>query len=263
MHVMCLILFAHKVNKQFPLVVAANRDEFFERPTEQANFWISPATGQRILSGRDLTAGGTWLGISESGRFAAVTNIRDPSVQETKPRSRGALTVDFLQGTMPARDYAQSLHEIQQEFAGFNLLLGDENSLIYINNVEGVEKEVAPGIHGLSNGLLNSDWPKVTQGRAQLQKILEMDSKPDSDRLLEIMRNPTQAEDSQLPDTGLPTQLERELSAAFIHNTERNYGTRCSTAIVVNAQHHCLFSEQNFNSKGQATKSHCYQFKLL
>lgn len=257
---MCLIIFAHQAVVGYPLVLAANRDEFFPRPTQHAQFWSEETGSQRVLAGKDLQAGGTWLGITDSGRFAAVTNIRDPSQPEQKPRSRGELTLSFLQSNLSAEEYARSLQPSLDEFAGFNLLVGDSDSMCYINNFEGIIQQLEPGIYGLSNGLLNSDWPKVSHGRDKLEQLVQEPDKLKTDQLIAMMGDSQQAEDSELPETGVPIELERELSAAFIHNTQREYGTRCSTALVMESSGRVRFNEQNFDADANPTSGHFYEF---
>ena len=258
---MCLILFAHQVHPNYRLVLAANRDELFARPTQQASFWRDQNQSTEILAGRDLLAGGTWLGLSRSGRFAAVTNIRDPSRTEKKLKSRGELTLNFLKHSESAKDYAESLAEQFDQFAGYNLLIGDESALYYVNNFEKIIKPLGPGYYGLSNGVLNSAWPKITNGKIALEQLLESDAELTTDALINIMTSKVQASDAQLPDTGLPIELERTLSSMFIENPERQYGTLCSTALIISVNDETRFSEQNYNSLSLRTQGHFYEFK--
>lgn len=259
---MCLILFAYQAESRFPLVVAANRDELYSRPTRQADFWPEIHSGPGILAGRDLQAGGTWLGITASGRFAAVTNIRDPSQPERKPRSRGELTLGFLQSNTDPATYARQIQGSFDQYAGFNLLLGDGHSLYYLNNHHQVMTKLESGVYGLSNGLLDAPWPKIVRGRSLLQQLVDNDNSVSTDDLLEIMRDRTEAADSDLPNTGVSIDLERKLSSTFIFQPERLYGTLCSTAIIVDKNRRCRFSEQNYNEKGQPIAAHYYEFSL-
>lgn len=256
---MCLIIFAYQMDTRFPLVVAANRDELFSRPTSQAALWTDEESGQQILSGRDKQAGGTWLGTTQNGRFAAVTNIRDPSQTERRPRSRGDLTRQFLGSNHTPAEYCSLLAENYNQFAGYNLLVGDSSSLIYVNNHEEKIWELEPGIYGLSNGLLNSSWPKVDKGKTRLQALLEHPEQLTLDALLSMMGDRSQAEDADLPDTGIGIDIERKLSSAFILNPEREYGTLCSTAVIVEQSGATRFSEQNFDSLGNKTHGHAFQ----
>ncbi len=255
---MCLIVFAHQAVTAYPLVLAANRDEFFPRPTQHADFWADNAGTTQVLAGKDLQAGGTWLGINRAGRFAAVTNIRDPSQPEQKPRSRGELTLDFLQSGQSAADYAESLK--LDQFAGFNLIVSDSESMYYVNNFEAVTRQLEPGIYGLSNGLLNNDWPKVVRSRLKLETLVQSPEQLSTDALIAMMGDTQQAQDAELPQTGVPMELERELSAAFIHNTRREYGTRCSTAVIMESSGRVRFNEQNFDADGSATTNRFFEF---
>jgi len=256
---MCLIIFAYQTDPRFPLVVAANRDELFARPTAQAALWTDEESGQQILSGRDKQAGGTWLGTTQSGRFAAVTNIRDPSQTERRPRSRGDLTRQYLAGKHSPAQYCSHLTSSYNQFAGYNLLVGDNDSLFYVNNHEEKVWELEPGVYGLSNGLLNSSWPKVDKGKTRLQTLMRQAEKLTTDALLAMMGDRSQAKDADLPNTGISVEIERKLSSAFILNPEREYGTLCSTALIVDQSGATRFSEQNFDSLGNKTQGHAFQ----
>ena len=256
---MCLIIFAYQADPRFPLVVAANRDEIFARPTAQATLWADEESGQQILSGRDKQAGGTWLGITQSGRFAAVTNIRDPSQIERRAQTRGDLTRQYLAGDDSPQQYCKRLTQSYGQFAGYNLLVGDTNSLLYVNNHEEKVWEIEPGVHGLSNGLLNSSWPKVDKGKTRLQALMQHPEGLTTDALLAMMGDRSQAQDADLPDTGIGIEIERKLSPAFILNPKREYGTLCSTALIVDQKGPTRFSEQNFDSLGNRLEGHAFQ----
>lgn len=264
---MCLIIFAFQADSRYTMVMAANRDEFFGRASQDADFWTENGSTDQILAGKDLVAGGTWLGLTTSGRFAAVTNIRDPSQQEPKPKSRGELTLKFLAGNETPAAYCQSLGKQYGQYAGYNLLIGDCNEMFYVNNLEPKVQPLEPGIYGLSNGLLNSPWPKVERGRQQLQQLLNSGENLSTEQLISMMGDRTTAEDTDLPDTGIPMALERRLSSAFIQNPERQYGTRCSTAIILGSNNQgkteCRFTEQNYNGAGNRTSAHFFQFDLI
>ncbi len=252
---MCLIIFSFQTDTRFPLLVAANRDEYFSRPTAHADFWPE----KELLAGRDLLAGGTWLGITRSGRFAAVTNIRDPSQTEQKARSRGELTRQFLLGPESPQQYCEALASNFDEYAGYNLLIGDRESLFYINNMQQTSKQLEPGIYGLSNGVLNDSWPKVEWGKQAMQGLLDSKNSVSTDKLIAMMNHREQAADADLPDTGVSRKLERSLSSAFIQNPERRYGTLCSTAVIFHDSGEIRFSEQNYNEAGNRTDAHYYQ----
>lgn len=258
---MCLIVFAYRYHSRLPLVVAANRDEFHSRPTREARFWSSDRQQGDLLAGQDLTQGGTWLGMSRSGRFAAVTNIRNPDAPAGS-KSRGFLTSNFLSGHDHAIDYLQRVQDSLQDYSGFNLLLGDHQGLFYLNSADGQIEELMPGIHGVSNGTLNSDWPKVNLGKAAIGNLLKHDN-VSVDALTAIMMDREPAPDTQLPSTGIPLGLERQLSSSFIVNPQREYGTRCTTAIVIDEQGAVRFSEQNYNADAEITSRQVFNFPLL
>ena len=256
---MCLIVFAHRASPDYPLVLAANRDEFFQRPTRQAHVWKDAEGQDSFIAGKDLHAGGTWLGMGFDGRFALVTNIRDPSEGENKPRSRGELTVNFLQGSDSPEEYAESITPLLTHYAGFNLLIGDREQLVYVNNAEQVSRERPPGIYGVSNSLLDAPWPKIEKTRNGLSKLMAAPVRPTVDQLIELMGDRQPAADDALPDTGLPIELERQLSSPFICHNERGYGTLCSTAIVMEAGGRIHFREQNYDRDGVATAGHYFR----
>ena len=256
---MCLIIFAHQAAPNYPLVMAANRDEFFSRPTQHATLWKSSCHHKAILAGKDLVSGGTWLGITRNGRFSAVTNIKYPSESEQKPRSRGELTINFLQSDISVDEYTSSLAGQFDQFAGFNLLLGDGHNMFYINNFERVVTKLEPGFYGLSNGRLNSDWPKVNRGREGLQRLLKKERPISTDQLIAMMKDRELSPATNLTDTRKTAELETETSSAFIINTGHGYGTLCSTAIIKEANGNTHFNEQNYDVAGIAVDSHYYR----
>ena len=251
---MCLILFSYQPESSTPLILGANRDEFFNRATQSAGYWVD---APQVLAGRDLVAQGTWLGITTTGRFAAVTNVREPVQQGAKLRSRGDLTREFLSGEIPAGVFLNALAPTANEYAGFNLLVGefaqDSSELYYLSNRrEGVQRLTA-GVYGLSNHLLNSSWPKVDDGKQQLAATISSSSDnsssnssssdPEHRAIRDCLENPTRAADSRLPDTGVGYEREKALSSAFI--TLGDYGTRASTVLTIH-QNSVSFSEQNY-----------------
>lgn len=223
---MCLILVAWRAHPDFPLVVAANRDEFFARRSAGADFWPDQPA---ILAGRDLAAGGTWLGITRGGRFAALTNFRDPARHRADAPSRGRLVADFLAGEAAIDAYLDDL--AAADYNGFNLLLGDGERLVAFSNVSRKRHALAPGVYGLSNALLDTPWPKVGAGKAALTAALA--ALPDETALWRLLRDPTIHADAALPVTGVPLEWERLLSAAFVRGPD--YGTRCSTVVKLGA----------------------------
>lgn len=257
---MCLIICAFQQDKKYPLVMAANRDEFHDRPTASAGFW-EEIDGPGLLAGRDLTQGGSWLGITRQGRFAAVTNMRSANPKLGR-RSRGFLVSDYLRGNQSAQQFMATVQDAMYDYAGFNLLLGDQHSLLYLNNSDGEIRALTAGIYGLSNGLLDSDWPKVTRGKNLFAGLLTDTSMLTTDTLIDIMTDRQIAPDAELPDTGVPLELERLLSASFIANPSRNYGTRCSTAIIVGHDGNVRFCEQNYAPDTSVTSRKFFEFPL-
>ena len=227
---MCLILIAYRARPDYELLVAANRDEFHDRPTAPLAFWDD---APEVLAGRDLKEGGTWLGITRAGRFAALTNYRDPRSVRPDAPSRGHLVSDYLRGGEPARGYLDRLMPRADAYNGFNLLLGDETGLYYYSNRAGGFQALAPGVYGLSNHLLDTPWPKLERGRRALRRVLDHGSDPTPDALLHLLMDRTPAPDAELPDTGVPLEWERWLSPIFI--TAPNYGTRSSTVLMADS----------------------------
>ena len=259
---MCLVIFAFHVNVRYPLVLAANRDEFFARPTIYAQFWQEDPERNQILAGRDLSQGGTWLGINRNGRIAAITNIRDPSISRKRKLSRGKLALDFLTGTLAPLDYLDTVRANLGSYAGFNLLTGDWDSLYHLNSEKGEPLQLAPGIYGISNGNLDDPWPKISNGKLRLQQLMETPHAPGVEQLLQLLQNQDIAADTELPDTGIPLELERQLSASFIINTQRDYGTRCSTAITIDQRGNVQFCEQSYLGDASIAARHYYEFQI-
>ncbi|MDP1536380.1 MAG: NRDE family protein [Burkholderiales bacterium] len=249
---MCLILVAWQAHPDYPLVVAANRDEFFKRRTASADFW---SDHPQVLAGRDLEAGGTWLGITHGGRFAALTNFRDPASHKPDAPSRGRLVADFLTGEATINDYLDALQA--SDYNGFNLLLGDGKHLVAFSNVSMQRHELAPGAYGLSNHLLDTPWPKVGAGKTALNAALA--ALPDEASLFHLLRDDTIHPDAALPATGVPLEWERLLSAAFIRGSD--YGTRCSTVVKVGSCGTATFDEQSWLAGGAAGERRRYRFR--
>lgn len=254
---MCLILFAHKVHPEFPLVLAANRDEQYARPTQPASFWRDYP---HIYAGRDLDQSGTWLGIARSGRVAAVTNFRDGNAVKNSQRSRGELVSNYLRGSQGPAEYANRVRRDGHNYNGFNLLVGDIDELYYVSNRNGGVTAVAPGVHGLSNGLLNTQWPKVTRGCAALEQLMHARSQDLVDGLFGILADRTTADDADLPDTGIGLPRERSLSSAFIASS--TYGTRASSVVLVNNHGQVVFVERSFSERGKPGASVTGRFSL-
>jgi len=236
---MCLIFLAWQVHPDYPLVVAANRDEFFARPTAAADFW---AESPGLLAGRDLEAGGTWMGVTTHGRFAALTNYRDPAQMRSGTPSRGGLVSGFLTGHDAPAEYLAKTESHGRECNGYNLLLGDGRSLWWASNMGGAARALAPGIYGLSNHLLDTPWPKVGAGKTALAAAL--DTLPDEGGLLALLTDDGLHPDHALPQTGVALEWERLLSAAFVKSP--SYGTRSSTILTVGQTGWTSFDEQTW-----------------
>jgi len=253
---MCLIYIAHRVDPHYRLVVAANRDEYHARPAAPAAWWDD---GPGILAGRDLEAGGTWMGMSRSGRFAALTNYRDPARHDPCARSRGFLVSGFLRGDTGAMAFLAGVAKEGERYNGFSLLVHDGGTLAFYSNRGGEPEVVAPGVHGLSNHLLDTPWPKVEEGKLELLGLLSRGAATPG-ALLGLLDRREPVDDGQLPDTGVGRERERVLSPRFIHG--EHYGTRCSTVIIADAGGEVLFRERSFDSHGEADGDQVHSFRL-
>jgi uncharacterized protein with NRDE domain len=238
---MCLIVFAYRCHPRYRLVVAANRDEFYRRPTAPAAFW--PECPQ-VLAGRDLEQGGTWLGVTRGGRIAALTNYRDPAANRADARSRGALVRDYLGGGVGPAAFAEQAAAAGRDYNGFNLLAGDGESLRYCSNRDGAAYEVPPGVHGLSNHLLDTPWPKVARAKTALAACLEGREETLAARLFALLADAVPAADEDLPDTGVGLAWERTLSPIFIASPD--YGTRSSTVVLAGYDGRVWFIERTW-----------------
>jgi uncharacterized protein with NRDE domain len=251
---MCLIVFAYKVHPVYKLLVAANRDEFYGRPTAPAHYWEDRPD---ILAGRDLEKMGTWMGVTTSGRFSALTNYRDPKEVTGGKRSRGELVADALKHKGNIKDYMQSLVKKKDLYPGYNLLAGDGTELYYYSNKGQELQKVEPGIYGVSNHLLNTEWPKVQKGKEGLSKIINGEQVELVERLLSLLQNADQAPDELLPHTGVSLEWERMLSPLFIKSG--NYGTRSSTVLLMSDQE-IQYVERVFSTEGISEQQ--YTMKL-
>jgi uncharacterized protein with NRDE domain len=250
---MCLILISHRMHPSFPLVVGANRDEFYGRPTAPADFWNDAPD---VLAGRDLQASGTWLGITRGLRFAAVTNFRDMRSVEARRRSRGELTSEFLRGDAPAEQYLEGVRRRANEYNGFNLFVADATGLFYFSNRDGEVRRLSPGTYGLSNHLLDTPWPKVTELKPRFNATIQRPLDPDAIR--SILADRGVAPDANLPDTGVGLERERMLSAAFV--VSDTYGTRSTTALWVGDDRAVRFNEWSFGPGGQPLGERAFAF---
>ena len=224
---MCLLLFALDAHPRHRLVVAANRDEVTDRPAAPLGWWDDAPD---VLAGRDLAANGTWMGVTRAGRWAALTNVRDPQNPRPARRSRGALVAEFLGGAETAAEAAARVWAERDGYDGFNLVLRDDASAWAVSTRADRPARLGPGVYGLSNDRLDTPWPKVVRGKAALGAALAADPVP-LDALLDLLRDDARPADADLPDTGVGLDWERALSPAFI--VAEGYGTRVSTALTL------------------------------
>jgi uncharacterized protein with NRDE domain len=224
------------------MVIAANRDEFYERETAAATFWKDHP---QLLAGRDLEAGGTWMGISRTGRISMLTNYRDPKKINPVAPSRGHLVSNFLVSSDPAEAYLQALQSKASQYNGFNLIAGNTEELWYLSNYQQGMYRIAPGIHGLSNHLLDSPWPKVERGTSNLKALLATNFTVED--VFALLYDDNVAADNVLPDTGVGLERERALSSMFIKTT--GYGSRCSTVILIDKNDKVTFAERVYDLK--------------
>jgi len=238
---MCLIFLSIQDHPQYKLIVAANRDEFYQRKTATAEYWQDHP---EILGGRDLEAQGTWMAMNKNGNIAMVTNYRDiRNIKPTAP-SRGALVTDYLLESNSPESYLEQVARKGKDYNGFNLIVGSAQELWYNSNYKEGVHQLSAGLHGLSNHLLDTPWPKVERGWGKMKKIL-VGKKISSDQLFEVLFDDVIATDDKLPDTGLELERERALSSMFIKSP--GYGTRCSTVVLIDKRNNVQFSERVYD----------------
>lgn len=253
---MCLIFLSVNHHPKYKLIIAANRDEFYQRKTAPSHFWNDHP---HILGGRDLEANGTWMAISKHGKISLVTNYRDPHHIDPQAPSRGQLVSDFLLNGDAPKEYLEKVEPNAKAYNGFNLIVGSPDELYYLSNYKGPAEKLPNGLHGLSNHLLNTPWPKVERGKQKMKKILEADEVSAS-TLFELLYDDQIADDTQLPDTGIGLERERMLSSMFIKSP--NYGTRCSTVVRVSQTNHVSFSERVYDLQTFQYASRSFEFKI-
>ena len=240
---MCVIFLAYQQHSDYPLILLANRDEYYERPTAKAHFWED---APEVFAGRDLVFGGTWLGITKSGRFAAVTNYRDPFAPKGEV-SRGDLVGNFLKTDDSVKKYLTKIKKKATDYSGFNLIVGEmngqNNEIGYYSNRADRIRILEKGIYGLSNQLLDTPWPKVKKGKDELAKLLETDEIK-KDKLIEILSDKTLADDQDLPVTGIGYEREKLISAIFIETP--GYGTRSSSFVLIDKNFNIILDERSY-----------------
>jgi uncharacterized protein with NRDE domain len=252
---MCLIVFAYRYHPRYRLIMTANRDEFYRRPARPVRFW---GDDSGILAGQDLEAGGTWLGLRRDGRLAAVTNFREGK-REVRPRSRGELTTNFLHSDLSPRQYGQVVKETGDEYSGFSLLVADRHGMVYCSNRSDRVEAITPGIHSLSNHLLDSAWPKSKHAKDELEILIRQDTIR-SDDLIACLHRRKPFPDEQLPSTGVDLETERALSPPFIATPD--YGTRCTTTVLWSHDGELELTEQNYSPGGKTGQREGFSWKL-
>jgi uncharacterized protein with NRDE domain len=239
--IMCLVAFAWKVHPDFPLILSTNRDEFFQRPTLPLHLWE-----EGYYAGKDLQAGGTWMGFHQNGKWALLTNFRDFNTKKQAKISRGKLVSDFLTSTLSPENFLDKVQGISSDFDGFNLLVSDGNRLFYYSNYGEEPIELPEGIHGLSNGLLNAPWPKTELAKKQIQEsFIEPKDEPKDEQLLSILKSEEKYPEELLPRTGVPREMEIDLSAQLIR-IPPGYGTVSASAVLQNKQGSTIIRERRF-----------------
>lgn len=254
---MCLILIAHECHPLYRLIVAANRDEYHARPSAKASFWEE---APQLLAGRDLKAGGTWLGITTTGRFAALTNFREPHRHRPAAPSRGRLASDFLLGDMSVPAYRERLEHEGEAYNGFNLVFGAGEQLVVYSNRAPLPPELAPGIHGISNHLPDTPWPKVVHGKEGLARLAALGTALHPRDLFALLADRSQPPDELLPDTGVGIDRERQLAPLFIRG--REYGTRSSTVVIIGRDNNVTFAERTFPPPHSRPSTVTFSFAL-
>ena len=254
---MCTVFLVYRVLPDWPLVLLANRDEYFNRPSQAMAFWPE---NPKILAGKDLQAGGSWLGLNRSGRVAALTNFRTPGRTLANAPTRGHLVPQILEDSVSLRDFITFLQNDGERYNGFNLLFGNIREMYYFTNQVGSVEPIGPGIYGLSNHGLNTPWPKVELGKKALAELTPTDRAWSEEHLLQILKNRDRPPDHLLPDTQLGLYWERRLSSIFIPGPE--YGTRNSTIIKTHVQGFARVSEFRWNEAGEPIGQNFYRVPL-
>ncbi len=252
---MCLILIACQTCPRYPVILAANRDEFYRRPTREMHRWKGDLP---IIAGKDLEQGGTWLGVHPDGRLAALTNYRDPSKNTVGARSRGGIIPGFLASDADPAQYSETLYRTREEYNLFNLVFGSREALYWFSSCHGTARPVPPGFHGLSNRDLDTPWPKVEKSRKAFEAAVK-EKLPD-DAFFALLKDTERPPDHLLPDTGVGKEWERLLSPIFIESP--TYGTRCSTLLKIRDDGRIHIIERSYDLSGPGRKFTDREFTL-
>ena len=255
---MCIIFIAVAQHPDYPLIIAANRDEFYRRPTMDSHWWKKYP---QVLAGLDLQAGGTWMGINKTGHIGALTNIRNPKRELPNAPSRGDLVVNYLTGTKSDTHFAKELTSQRERYNGYNLLFGHFTELKVYNNHSNTVLSLHPGFYGLSNSELNTPWPKLSRGVEAMTAYIEQSRSIHSSYLFDLLQDETTAPTEELPLTGVPLEWEKRLSSIFIRSVE--YGTRSSTILLVNRQQEVSWTERVYAANNNTFTTHQYQWKIM
>jgi uncharacterized protein with NRDE domain len=246
---MCLIIFSFKQQKEYPLIIAANRDEFYERETKTLDLWDKNSD---IIAGKDLRSGGTWMGINKKTKqFAAITNYRDPSNFKQNAKSRGIIVSSFLETEIDADNFIKRLQSEKDDYNGFNLILGNKDEIYYYSNINNSPEKLGPGIHGLSNHLLNTEWPKIKKSKKDLEKAFN--SENITEKSIQTLLNDKVFPDKELPETGMGIEWERLLSPVFVKS--EIYGTRASSVLIFDKNNKINFRENAWLEKSLTKKT--------
>jgi uncharacterized protein with NRDE domain len=253
---MCLIFLSINNHPKYKLIVAANRDEFYQRKTAPVHFWEDHPN---ILGGRDLEASGTWMAMSRNGKISLVTNYRDLHNINPNAPSRGKLVSDFLLSEDAPMDYLKKVEVNAKAYNGFNLIVGNPDELYYLSNYKGAPEKLEDGLHGLSNHLLDTPWPKVERGKQKMKDVIHTEN-VEARELFDLLYDDLKAEDALLPDTGVGLERERMLSPMFIKSP--NYGTRCSTVVRVTHTNEVSYAERVYDLQTFQYTSRSFEFKI-
>ncbi len=253
---MCLIIFSYKNHSKYPLIIAANRDEYYSRPTKPADFWEDHPT---ICGGIDEKFSGTWLGITQTGTIGMITNYRNPNSHREGLHSRGLLIKSYLTGKMSDDKFISNIQTTKDDYNGYNLLFGNMNNFYWYSNTVDEIKKITPGIFGLSNHLLDSPWPKVMRGKKLLSQCMERPEMEIS-AIMDILKDREIPDDAKLPATGVGLEIERVLSPIFI--TSPIYGTRSSTVILVDENGEVTFREDTYHPKEEKFTKAEFSFQI-
>ena len=254
---MCILFIAVNQHPKYPLIIAANRDEFHKRPTAVSHFWPNHS---ELLAGKDLEAGGTWMGINKQGRIAALTNIRAPGKERLNATTRGELVTHFLTDNKSSSEYLSRLQNTHEQYNGYNLLYGDFKDLHVYNNFENAVYTLGDGVYGLSNASLDIPWPKIDAGKEALADYCQQADTLSHEHLFTLLNNSQAASDDVLPKTGVPLEWERMLSSIFIQSED--YGTRSSTVLLIDNNDHCYWEERTYTPQAKLSDTQVFKFDL-